>query len=298
MAGNLQKKPTPRRDRADAARLQKAGTHGDTVLAHVNPAEAGLLDLLADGRLDGGGRNPTTGLLSFGMSDGESGGFGGSSGNDSNPGGVGGGPAGGQTGGGIGGNTADGMGGLGGGYGDSYGIDNPYAYAPEDTFARVVQEYFTPSPYASMAPGRFGAPTARGPGIMGTVAGKLAGGPMSAMMGVGEAMGRASSPATQALSAAEMSARGSMNSTGQDRDAVTGLSLAELEKNSPGTQYAGTQSGAATAQVPPGYSVNPAGQLIPLPQGGNNRPAYQDPLRNMLLDYVLRGRQGGGLLGW
>lgn len=114
MTDKLKKKPATRRDAVDAARLQKAGTHGDTILAHINPQEAGLLDLLADGLPDGGGRNPTTGLLSFGMSDGESG-----RGDDSNPGGVGGGPAGGNTGGGIGGNTADGMGGLGGGYGGS-----------------------------------------------------------------------------------------------------------------------------------------------------------------------------------
>jgi hypothetical protein len=42
--------------------------------------------------------------------------------------------------------------------------------------------------------------------------------------------------------------------------------------------------------------MNPAGQLIPLP-GANNKPAYQDPIRNLLMDYILRGRQGSGF-GW
>lgn len=102
--------------RKTARRLQKMGTNGDVILAHINPQEAALLDVLADGEADGGGRNPRTGLRSYGMTDGESGGFGGSSGQDSNAGGVGGGPAGGNTGGGIGGNTDGGMGGQGGGY--------------------------------------------------------------------------------------------------------------------------------------------------------------------------------------
>ena len=332
MTNKLQKKPATRRDAADAARLQAKGQNGDTILAHINPAEARLLDQLADGLLDGGGRNPKTGLLSFGMSDAE-----GPSGHDSNPGGVGGGPAGGQTGGGIGGNTAGGLGGLGGGYDGSTvngrgGYSDPFGlaertydptkmpsiesilalpdkfrapgytgtmtqYAPRDTLARLAQEYFSPSVKTSP----YGPTTGTNLGFMGTLAGKLSGGPMSGLMSLGEAMGRASSPATQAASAAEMSARGGMNSTGQDRDSNTGLSVADLEKRDPGTQFAGTASGAQTARVPAGYTVNAAGQMIPA--GNNNAlsrlsagPAYQDPIRNLLYDYILRGRQGG--FGW
>lgn len=106
----LRSVPDPKKT---AKALQAMGTKGDNILAHINAEEATLLDMLADGKLDGGGINPTTGLKSFGMADGESG----RSGGDANAGGVGGGPTGGQTGGGIGGNTAGGQGGLGGGYG-------------------------------------------------------------------------------------------------------------------------------------------------------------------------------------
>ena len=44
-----------------AKKLQKAGRKGDTILAHINPAEAALLDRVTDG----GSRNPKTGLLEF-----------------------------------------------------------------------------------------------------------------------------------------------------------------------------------------------------------------------------------------
>lgn len=44
-----------------AKKLQKAGRKGDTLLAHINPAEAALLDRVTDG----GSRNPKTGLLEF-----------------------------------------------------------------------------------------------------------------------------------------------------------------------------------------------------------------------------------------
>jgi hypothetical protein len=111
----LRSVPNPKKT---ARALQRMGTKGDTVLAHINPREATLLDMLADGKLDGGGRNPRTGLRSYGNNDGESGRNDGRAGGpDGNPGGVGGGPVGGQTGGGIGGNTSQGLGGLGGGYG-------------------------------------------------------------------------------------------------------------------------------------------------------------------------------------
>lgn len=339
MASKLNAKPTTRRDAADAVRLQKAGQHGDTILAHINPQEAKLLDLLADGLLDAP-RNPKTGLLSFGMSDGE-----GPSGHDSNPGGVGGGPAGGNTGGGLGGNTAGGLGGEGGGYNGStvngYGgyadlggyisgltgraydpstmpsieslLDTPNGYrapgyeglsmmqySPPDTLGRLIDTYrYGPPPsYTALGqvPGRHGAPTGRGPGVAGTVAANFAGPAMSAMMGLGMHMDQAMSPESRAASLSANQEQGAKNSTGQD-----GMSPADMEARASGTQFAGTQSGAATAalpQAPPGYTLNPAGQIVPLPQQGNNRPAYQDPMQNLLLDYILRGRQGSGLLGW
>jgi hypothetical protein len=332
------------RDKADALRLQSKGRMGDTILAHINPAEARLLDQLADGLLDGGGRNPKTGLLSFGMSDSE-----GPSGHDSNPGGVGGGPAGGQTGGGIGGNTAGGLGGSGGGYDgstvngyggytDGWGGVNAFGvnmskpsianmtldqiqsvlkdtwdtidedrfgawagrdkpkrddgWAPQDTAFRALQEWWEGPPAG--VPGRFGMPNAKGPGLLGTAITNLSGPYMSAVLGVGGAMGRASSQATQEASAAEMSSRGSRNSTGQQ------ASEADILGYNPGGLYdeiapAGTASGAQTAQqpqIPPGYTQNPAGQIIPLP--GNNRSAMRDPIQNLLYDYLLRGGSGFG----
>ena len=311
--GKLKKAPMTRRDAADAVRLQKAGQKGDTILAHINPQEAALLDLLADGLLDAP-RNPKTGLLSFGMSDAE-----GPSGQDSNPGGVGGGPAGGNTGGGIGGNTDDGTGGRSGGYGDNgysgsknekaakaigdYYRDNyingllDTPYAPKDTWTRVWQEYWTPS---VRAPGRFSPPTAAGPGIMGSFVSHLAGGPFGQAMNVGGAMGRASSPATQAASAAEDAARSSHNSGGNQGShsvQAADAKIAELLGSAPGGRSGANTAPAAA--VPPGFTLNPAGQLIPLPQTqGKNRAAWRDPVRNMIMDYIWRGPTGRGMGIW
>lgn len=309
--------------RKTARKLERLGTHGDTVLAHINPEERDLLDRLSDGKLDGGGVNRHTGLLSFGMADGESGGFGGSSGQDSNPGGVGGGPAGGQTGGGIGGNTSDGQGGLGGGYGDhgyqgsvnqrkaeelgNYYRDNyiqgyvDSPYAPKDTWMRVLQEWA----YPSVPTSRFGAPTAKDPGIVGTMVGHLAGGPMSAVMGVGGAMGRAQSPAAQAESMAHNQALGSQNSTGQDRDSSDGL----------GSQRPGGSSGSTVNQGLLGDQTPGDGRSeVPtmdinkgtLPGVGsltkdnsNSTPNVLPTLiQNSLADYIWRGRSGLGLGSW
>ena len=44
-----------------AQRLQAMGRNGDTILAHINPAEAALLDRVTDG----GSVNPRTGLFEF-----------------------------------------------------------------------------------------------------------------------------------------------------------------------------------------------------------------------------------------
>jgi hypothetical protein len=302
-----------------ARRLQKMGTNGDSVLAHINPQERDLLDVLSDGKMDGGGINPRTGLLSFGNTDGESGRGGG----DANPGGVGGGPAGGQTGGGIGGNTADGVGGLGGGYGDNgyngsanqkkaeeignYYRDNyiegmlDSPYAPKDTWMRVIQEWA----YPSVPTSRFGVPTAKDPGIMGTMVGHLAGGPMSAVMGVGQAMGRAQSPAAQAESMAHNQSLGSQNSTGQDRDSSDGL----------GSQRPGGSSGSTVNQgllgdqkPGDGRSEVPAMDTDKgtLPGVGsltkdntNSTPNFMPTLiQNSLQDYIWRGRGGLGIGGW
>lgn len=319
MAEKLKRKPAARRDREDARRLQAAGTHGDTVLAHINPQEAGLLDLLADGVMDGGGRNPTSGLLSFGMSDGESGGFGGSSGTDSNPGGVGGGPAGGQTGGGLGGNTSDGQGGLGGGYGGGYAgsanqraaqalgdyyrdtyingmVDTPYA--AKDTWTRVMQEYFNPSVPQS----KYGPTTGTNLGIMGAVMSQLAGGPMSAAMGIGAAMGRAQSPAEQAASMAHNQALGGMNSTGQDRQDGFGSAAPGAASGSAGLlalEQPGASSGSAVpAMDPGGVGATPAlGLLGGSDSGAHTKTGLPQPVENLLMDYIWRGRQGTGF-GW
>jgi hypothetical protein len=126
---------------------------------------------------------------------------------------------------------------------------------------------------------------------------------MSGLMGLGMHMDQAMSPETRAASMAENQAQGTKNSTGQD-------------SSGRGSQSAGAASGAATSAqlaeslrpshsgnsgvtVPPGYTVNPAGQLIPLPQQGGGSSAFAQPMQNLLMDYVLRGRSGrGGLLGW
>jgi hypothetical protein len=355
MADKVRKKAATRRDRDDALRLQAAGTHGDTVLAHINPAEARLLDQLADGLLDGGGRNPTTGLLSFGMSDGESG-----RGGDSNPGGVGGGPAGGNTGGGIGGNTADGMGGLGGGYGgsevngyggfrDQYGlagdvyskpgianlslaqmeaiakqinddIDTDYqgmfgtgfnsrqdGWSSPNTFGRLAQELWAGPAYN--APGRYGMPNGIGPGVVGTAIGSFVGGPMSMGMRVGDAMGRAQSQQARDDTAAGYGALGAHNSTGQDRDSSGGLAARDgLGSAAPGLASGaagllgdarpGAASGSAVPAMDPAAGTGTAlGLLGGADSGAHTKSGLPQPVENLLMDYIWRGRQGTGF-GW
>jgi len=313
MTGKLKKQRAPDRDKADAARLQRAGTKGDTILAHINPQEAGLLDVLADGLLDAGGRNPRTGLLSFGKSDAESG----RSGGDANAGGVGGGPAGGNTGGGIGGNTDDGTGGRSGGYGENgYGgsrgqqaavdlgnyyrdtyingmVDNPYA--AKDTWARVFQEYFSPS---VQTPGRYGAPNVHGPGIVGTAISSMIGGPMSGLMGLGAAMGRAQSPAQQAASMAESQALGSRNSSGNDaRLGHMVDALGSPVAGSGGLLGNGTATSAAASTIAPGGTtpVVTPGQVMDTSGRSNSTiTGLPQPVQNLLADYIWRGRQGSG----
>lgn len=335
MGGKLTRKPQTRRDAADAARLQKAGQHGDTVLAHINPDEARLLDYLADRKIDAP-RNPKTGLLSFGMSDAE-----GPSGHDSNPGGVGGGPAGGNTGGGLGGNTEGGLGGLGGGYDgstvDGYGnYSDPYGgmagsiystpgianmslaqldaitkainddidanrgglyggrqnprtdgWASPGTFSRLGQEMWNGPAYNE--PGRFGAPNAIGPGIVGTMANMMTGGLLGGVMSLGGAMGRAGGVTT---------GPDSKNSGGNTRDSL-------------GSQTPGSSSGAATAGLL-NASRSPATQTLPGTAPGavpgaapatdpslslNDRSTWSGlpPLvQSLLLEYIRRGQSGSG----
>lgn len=317
--GALKTKPPTRRDAADAARLQKAGQHGDTVLAHINPDEARLLDYLADRKIDAP-RNPRTGLLSFGMSDAE-----GPSGHDSNPGGVGGGPAGGNTGGGIGGNTEGGQGGLSGGYGpaDSYAgsvnqrraeelgnyyrdtyvngmLDDPYA--EKGTWTRLMQELFR-APSGPAAPGRLGMPNAIGPGIVGTAANMMSGGLLGGVMSLGGAMGRAGGVTTGPDS--RNSGGNPSSSSLSDRDSL-------------GSQTAGSSSGAETAGLL-NASRSPTMQTLPgaapgvVPGTAPADPSDQASLdrslslsdrstwsglppvvQSILMDYIWRGRSGSG----
>jgi hypothetical protein len=331
------KDPATRRDRLDAARLKRAGdpahinpaedrllrrelpeSHGAVVtrgllaeagrlgddrVTQINTREAALLRA----RGGSGTRNPMTGLLEYWDSDGGmSGGVGDDSGGTSQGGGH---------------SDSDSFGGGDGGGGGLFSgrlesraydpmsmpaVESLLAapdfsmpgvsfeqYAPRDTWARAWQEYMTPHPAAVRAtPGRFGAPNAYGPGIMGSMVAQLAGGPMSTAMGIGAAMGRASSAATQAASARDEAARSGHNSGGnQGSHSVLDMDAAR----------AGMQSGAQTAdlpQAPPGYTVNPAGQIVPIGGNGRDRPAWKDPVENLLYDYIWRGRTGAGPFSW
>lgn len=292
--------------------LAEAGHRGDDRVTKLIPAEAALLK-----RRGGAGTpNPETGLLQYydGGDDGDDGGMSGGVGNDS--------LGSSDTTGSPGGDTHnDGGFGDGGGLGyRSYdpttmpSIDsllntpNGYRaegyeglsmmqYSPPDTFGRLLDTYrYGPPPsYTArgQAPGRYGAPTGLGPGIVGTLAAKFGGPAMSGLMSLGMHMDQAMSPQSRAASMAANEAQGTKNSTGQDAPA-------DLEARASGTQYAGTASGAQTAQqpqIPPGYTLNPAGQLIPIQGGGNDRAAWKTPAENLLYDYIWRGPSGRGRLG-
>lgn len=364
MTGNLTRKPTTRRDAADAVRLKAAGEP-----AHINAHEAALLKqlmpeaagpvvtkgLLAEAGRRGDDRvtklipaeaallkarggsgtvNPKTGLLEFGDGMGGSDNPGGGHNADNGPGSPGGGYGPGPSsspGGGYSSNYSAGVGygfspspglsysdisnfggigkpgsmsidpsgnvSFGGRPGDLTNYGLAQEYAPLDTIKRLLQTaiWGPPKQYNVEPAGRRGVPTGRDPGLARRAVSTLAGpaGPvMSGLMTVGGWMRDSMSPETQEASMKESQARGTMNSTGQDR----GLTIAQLESQAPGTQFAGTASGARTAQQPPpGYTVNPAGQIIPLPNSGGS--ALRDPIRNLLVDYVMSGRRGGGW-GW
>jgi hypothetical protein len=180
----------------------------------------------------------------------------------------------------------------------NYGLEQEYA--PRDTLKRLAQTaIFGPPKQYNPENVKGYAPTGQYPGLarkaMSTLAGPM-GPAIGGLMTVGGWMRDSMSPETQATSMAENQAQGAKNSTGRDNPPSAG----NLEALAPGTQYAGTASGSQNAsmpQIPPGYTMNPAGQIIPLPGQGKSRPAYQDPIRNLLIDYVLNGRQGRGFLG-
>jgi hypothetical protein len=168
-------------------------------------------------------------------------------------------------------------------------------YSPPDTFGRLLDTYLYGPPPSYTArgqvPGNLGTPTGLGPGIVGKAVTNFGGPMMSAAMNLGMHFDQAMSPGTRAASMAANQEQGAKNSTGQDNDTVTGLSLAELERNTPGAR-----SNAATIAAPvapAGYTINPAGQIVPQ-RGGKNRPAHQDAIENLLYDYIWRGPSGRG----
>ena len=343
MTDKLQKKPATRRDREDARRLQAAGTHGDTVLAHISPRERDLLDMLSDGLLDGGGRNPTTGLLSFDESDRSDNSN--TSNAGENTGGMDGTPGSGVS---EGPGANNGYGSNDGGYSGYGGYSTPnslgYAaydpatmpsiesllntpsgfrapgyddlsmmqYSPPDTFGRLVDTYrYGPPPsYKALGavPGRYGAPNARGPGVVGTAVANFGGPAMSAAMNLGMHMDQAMSPESRAASLAENQAIGAQNSTGQDRDSSTGLSFAELDaRNVPGAASGSNTAGLLGEQMgvggtgagttAPGMPTVQPGGLMATDERERTLTGLPLPVQNLLADYIWRGRQGGGF-GW
>lgn len=173
-------------------------------------------------------------------------------------------------------------------------------YAPPDTWSRLLDVFRMgpPPSYKALGavPGRYGAPTGRGPGIMGTMAGFLTGQPMGMALGLGMKFDQAMSPETRAASLAENQATGAQNSGGNQQ---RGASVQEIDAKLAamrGADAAGSASGANTAATPPpGYTVNPAGQIVPMPGSqGDNRAAWKDPVQNLLADYIWRGPSGRG----
>jgi hypothetical protein len=309
--------------------LAEAGRRGDTAVTKLIPAEQALLK--AHG--GSGTRNPATGLLEFGDGMGGSDNPGGGHNADNGPSGTGGPSGGGYGGGGYGGPGGGGYYGgdvntkpdianmslaqlqdqfsqRGGwsiesllsmpnnyrapGYED---LPGAFQYSPPDTFGRLrdVALHGPPPSYTERGrvPGTYGAPTGLGPGFAKKAMSTLAAGPaapaLSGLMTLGGWMDQAMSPETRAASLDANQAQGAKNSTG--RDPVSGMTMANMASATPGVR-----SGAETAPMtpPPGYTINPAGQVIPLPGGGNNRSPLRQPLRNAILDYLLSDTRGSG----
>lgn len=260
--------------------LERYGRNGDTMIAHMTPTEAALLEKrrAKSKSYKGVSYNPVTGLREFwGDSDSSAnGGTGDSTGGFGDHGSLGGSESG------IGGPGGDGSsqadrsdgfgggnnGGLGGftGFGNfdqdtsmragaeeseiserPGGVDwseynfNAPGYKQQSTWGRVAQEIASPSIKSA---GRFSAPTATDMGILGPMAGFLAGPVMGLAMMAGAAMGRAQTPEQQAESMAHNQALGAQNSTGQDRDSHTGLDFASLDAR------AGAEAGVTSNPIP------------------------------------------------
>jgi hypothetical protein len=177
-------------------------------------------------------------------------------------------------------------------------------YSPPDTLGRLIDtfRYGPPQSYRELGqvPGRYGAPTGRGLGFAGTLAGMLTPGmPMGALMGLGMRFDQAMSPGTRASSLAENQAQGGRNSTGNDRDSF-------------GSPAAGSSSGAATAGLLDGArkTASPSqtaalaepgvvggsgpGSVSLETSGGRQHPGVAPLIESILADYIWRGRSGSG----
>jgi hypothetical protein len=176
-------------------------------------------------------------------------------------------------------------------------------YSPLDTWSRLAETALFGPPGKINAPGKFGMPTGLGPGITRTALSSLVAGPaapaLSGLMTLGGWMQASMSPGAQAKSQAEMSARGAMNSGGNSHTAA-GTSAGRAP---------GFSSGAETARLSEPVLGNPVNALaanpwvteaapddgLTLESSIGRKQASSDrvsPLRNMLIDYILTGRQG------
>ncbi len=176
-------------------------------------------------------------------------------------------------------------------------------YSPPDTFGRLFDTYrYGPPPsYTArgQVPGRYDPPSGRGPGIMGTITNNLAGSvlgmnPMSMAMSLGMHFDQAMSPETRAASLKENQERGAVNSGGRHHWTEDPLYKPGAELRYAAASAPGARSGAETEAAPvapAGYTINPAGQIVP---GRGDRPPHQDAIKTLLYDYIWRGPSGRG----
>lgn len=197
---------------------------------------------------------------------------------------------------------------------DGYEGISMMQYSPPDTFGRLwdVFRHGPPPSYKALGavPGRYGMPTARGPGIVGTAVANFGGPMMSAAMALGNKFDQAMSPATRAASLAENQATGSRNSTGNDarqghtvgqRVDAFGSPLPEPGAGTAGGLLAdGTGTvGAGTGTIAPGGVTTPAAmtpfEVADAGGGGSNTvTGLPVPIQNLLMDYIFRGWKGNG----
>jgi len=176
-------------------------------------------------------------------------------------------------------------------------------YSPLDTWSRLAETALFGPPGKINAPGKFGMPTGLGPGITRTALSSLVAGPaapaLSGLMTLGGWMQASMSPGAQAKSQAEMSARGAMNSGGNSHTAA-GTSAGRAPGFSSGAETARLSEPVlgnpvnALAQNPWVAEGNPDNSLSLESSIGRKQPSSDraSPLRNMLIDYILTGRQG------